>query len=127
MPHSPEHMHSGSEAARSGMPTGQRISRMLRNVGDALTPGGGYARKERERQIQTTLGASSRASVEGMGRSSGEQLRQEEFRASNANTYSRQANDYVKGLMDFGSNSPFAPSAPDSSMKDPEKKDPLGY
>jgi len=127
MPHTPEHMHSGSEAARSGMPTGQRISRMLRNIGDVLTPGGGYARKERARQAEVMIGASNRAAAEGMGRSGGEQLRQEEFRASNARGYNRQANEYAQGLLDFGSNSPFAPSPPDSSLKNPEKKDPFGY
>ena len=36
MPHSPDHMHDGADAARSGMPTGQRPQKFLPDyVGEA--------------------------------------------------------------------------------------------
>lgn len=118
----PEAMHAGSEHVRNGMSTGQRVSRMARKIGDALSPDGGSTRRANEARTQALYGAgglSERANK--AGRFMDDQATQERSNAANQASYGRDAGKYVNDMLKTPGDIFNAPE-PDVSRLDPNRR-----
>lgn len=117
-----EALHVGSEAVRSGQATGQRLSRMARKVGDALSPDGGATRRNNEAKTQATYGKGGlidRAMAS--GRNPEAQATQERSNATNQAGYGRDAGKYVNDMLKTPGDIFNAPE-PDIGRLDPNRR-----
>jgi hypothetical protein len=117
-----EAMHVGSEHVRSGMPTGQRLSRMARKVGDALMPNAANDRRQAEARTQSLYGQGGLADrARGADRSMEAQATQERSNATNQAGYGRDAGKYVNDMLKTPGDIFNAPE-PDSGRLDPNRR-----